>query len=92
MIIISYDISDDKLRTQFSKLLDKHGRRLQYSVFEIKNSARLIKLIKSHIEHYFAKRFAMTDSVFILPVCEWCEKKVYRLWYAVHEEEEVVFM
>ena len=35
MIIISYDISDTKLRTKFSKFLMKSGGiRLQYSVYE----------------------------------------------------------
>ena len=35
MIVVSYDISDDKLRTKFSKYLSRFGHRLQYSVFEI---------------------------------------------------------
>ena len=35
MVIISYDISDDKLRTKFSKYLSRFGHRLQYFVFEI---------------------------------------------------------
>lgn len=35
MIIISYDISDDKMRTNFSKMLKKNGAiRLQFSVYE----------------------------------------------------------
>ena len=34
MIIISYDISDNKLRTKFAKYISKFGRRMQYSVFE----------------------------------------------------------
>ena len=38
MLIVTYDIHDDKTRTKFGKLLKKYGRRLQYSVFEIKNS------------------------------------------------------
>ena len=38
MIVISYDISNDKLRTRFSKYLSRFGHRIQYSVFEIDNS------------------------------------------------------
>lgn len=30
MIIVSYDISDDKLRTNFAKYLSKFGHRIQY--------------------------------------------------------------
>ena len=36
MLIISYDISETKVRTKFSKFLQKFGRRIQLSVFEIK--------------------------------------------------------
>lgn len=42
MIVVSYDISDDKLRIKFSKYLSRFGHRLQYSVFEIDNSQRII--------------------------------------------------
>ena len=92
MLIVSYDISDDKLRTQFSKLLSKHGRRLQYSVFEIKHTERAIDLILLTIEKKFAKEFDITDSIIIFQLCEACRKKVIRYGYAVHEEEEVVFL
>lgn len=35
MIIVSYDISNDKVRSKFSKFLLEYGDRLQYSVYEI---------------------------------------------------------
>ena len=39
MLVISYDIKDDKLRTRFSKMLTKNGAiRLQYSVYEVNNT------------------------------------------------------
>ena len=35
MIIISYDIKEDKVRSKFAKMLEKNGAiRLQYSVYE----------------------------------------------------------
>ncbi|HMT00916.1 MAG TPA: CRISPR-associated endonuclease Cas2 [Candidatus Absconditabacterales bacterium] len=92
MLLISYDISNTKLRTQFSKFIKKHGRRLQFSVYEIKNSERILNIILLEIENNFAKRFEITDSILIVPVCEWCSKKIIRYGYAVHEEEEIVFM
>lgn len=92
MLIISYDITNDKLRTQFSKLLEKHGRRLQYSVFEIKHNQKMIEYILLMIETKFAKAFDITDSIIIYPLCEACQKKVVRYWYAVHEESDVVFL
>ena len=55
MIIVSYDISDDKLRTKFSKYLEKYGHRIQYSVFEIDNSERLLDNIVNEIKNRFEK-------------------------------------
>lgn len=53
MIIISYDISDDKKRTIFAKYLQKFGHRIQYSVFEIDNSQRVLQNISAEIENRF---------------------------------------
>ena len=92
MLIVSYDISNTKLRTRFSKFLEKYGRRLQYSVFEIKNSDRILNIVLLEIEKKFAMKFDMTDSIFIFSLCEWCKKKVHRYWYAVHEEQELIFI
>lgn len=33
MVIVSYDIADDKKRRRFSKFLEQFGYRIQYSVF-----------------------------------------------------------
>ncbi len=49
MFLVVYDIADDKLRTRFSKYLSQYGRRLQYSVFEIANSDRVLGNILSLI-------------------------------------------
>ena len=74
MLIVSYDISSNKLRFRFSKFLEKYGRRLQYSVRELKNSDRILAIVLLEIEKKFAKRFAKrfenTDSILIFEVCE----------------------
>lgn len=62
-VIVAYDIENDKLRTHFSKFLLKYGIRLQFSVFEIVNSPRVIDVIKEKIEQKFKKRFSQGDSV-----------------------------
>lgn len=92
MLIVSYDISDNKLRTKFAKVLSEHGRRLQYSVFEIKNTDKILNLLLLTIEKKFAKQFDITDSIVIFTVCEACLKKTIRYGYAVHEEQELVFL
>ena len=90
MLIISYDISDDKLRTQFSKFLCKFGGRLQYSVFEIRNSDRVLENITTHIKHRFEKKFSQTDSVIIFELSKQCH--ITRYGYAKNEESDLIII
>jgi len=92
MLIITYDMSDNKLRTKFSKLLCKYGRRLQYSVFEIKNSQRILNLILLEIEKKFAPKFTMSDSILIFPINPNCVNKIYRYGFPVEEEKELLII
>ena len=90
MFIVSYDIEKDKTRGDFSKFLKKYGRRLQYSVFEMKNSQRILENIKSEIECNFKKRFTNNDSVIIYGLCHSCDQKIIRYGHPVQEEQDVV--
>lgn len=65
VIIITYDISDNKVRTHFSKFLEKYGVRVQFSVFEVKNSKRILDIVINGIENKFKKRFESGDSIYI---------------------------
>lgn len=90
MIIISYDISDDKLRTKFSKYLEKYGHRIQYSVFEIDNSEKILTNIMADISNRFEKRFKQEDSVIIFMLSKSC--KTVRYGYAKNEESDLVLI
>ena len=90
MFIVSYDFHDDKRRAKFARFLKKYGRRLQYSVFEIKNSQRILQNIIKEIEYKYKPLFSDVDSILIYGVCRSCEKKILRYGYAVHEEEELI--
>ena len=57
MILVSYDISNDKVRTKFAKFLSKFGFRLQYSVFEIHNSEAVLSNIENEIQNVYMKAF-----------------------------------
>ena len=66
MIIISYDISDDRIRGRFSKMLTKNGAiRLQYSVYEVNNTKRILDTIIMKIESRFRDKFSGADSILI---------------------------
>ena len=88
MIILTYDIKDDKLRTRFSKFILSYGRRLQYSVYEINNSERILKIVESEIKSKFEKKFSQADSVLIFKLSNNC--KITRFGYAKNEEKDLV--
>ncbi|MDD6742729.1 MAG: CRISPR-associated endonuclease Cas2 [Roseburia porci] len=90
MIIISYDISNDKLRTKFAKYLSRFGHRIQYSVFEIDNSARIIDNIVSDLTNKFEKSFSQEDSVIIFKLSSSCE--VLRFGYAKNDEKDFLII
>jgi len=90
MLLISYDFTNDKIRTRFSKFLEKFGRRLQYSVFEIDHSQRVLTNILKEIELNYKKRFTNADSILIFSTCERCNKNIIRYGYAANESKEVL--
>ncbi len=90
MILLSYDISNDKLRTRFSKFLSKYGHRLQYSVFEIDNSETILKNVITQIKTTFEKLFTENDSVLIFKLSASCE--IIRMGYAKNEEKDIIII
>lgn len=88
MIIVSYDIHDDKVRTKFSKLLEKNGAiRLQFSVYEFNNTKRLSDTLLLRIEQ-FAEAFTGADSIMIIGGSA---IKVMKYGNAIHRDQDVVF-
>lgn len=88
MIIVSYDITDDKLRANFAKMLRENGAiRLQFSVYEVCNTKRVIDNIKAKIEAY-AKHFTMDDSVVLF---ETDLDKTRKYGNAIHRDSDVVY-
>lgn len=88
MIIVSYDISDDKMRTRFSKMLTKNGAiRLQFSVYEVCNTKRIMDNLLTKIEAY-AKHFTADDSVIIFDVSS---DRLKKYGNAIHRDNDVVY-
>ncbi len=88
MLIVSYDISNNKSRTRFSKFLEKFGYRLQYSVFQIENSKRVLNNIITEVERSFKKDFTQEDSVIIFELSKQCKKHSYG--YASNNDETLL--
>ncbi len=91
MLIVSYDFTSDKTRAKFSKFLKQYGDRIQYSVFSIHNSPRILRNIIAEVNARYKKKFKETDSIVIFSVCEGCKRKVIRYGHAKHEVEDVVY-
>lgn len=88
MIIISYDISDNKTRAKFSKYIRRFGHKMQFSVYEIDNSPRVLGNIMADINSTFMPKFKETDSILIINLTESCE--IIRMGYAEHEEDDFI--
>ncbi|HOT13992.1 MAG TPA: CRISPR-associated endonuclease Cas2 [Bacteroidales bacterium] len=89
MLVVSYDIADDKLRRKFSKMLEKNGGvRLQYSVFEINNTKRMQDILRVKIESVFAEKFGGGDSIFIF---ETELDHAVKYGNAIHRDQPLVY-
>lgn len=90
MIIISYDIKDDKLRNRFAKFMCKRGGiRLQYSVYEIRNTKRIIDNLKSEINDRFKPKFSGADSVVIFTVDD---DNIEKFGNAIHRDSDLIIL
>lgn len=88
MIIVSYDITDDKLRANFAKMLRSNGAvRLQFSVYELNNTKRIVDNLVEKIEEY-SKRFTFDDSVILFNVSS---DKVTKYGSSIHRDKSIVF-
>ena len=91
MLIVTYDFSNNKIRTKFHKFLKKYGRPLQYSVFEIKNSPRILNIVMLEIDKVYKPKFTLADSILIIPISPANQHKIMRYGYSVQEEKELIW-
>jgi len=91
MLIVAYDISNDRLRTKFAKFLNKFGHRLQYSVFKIKNSERILDNVTAEIKCRYEKKFTGADSVMILRLSPSSKDRIIKFGYAKNMDSDIIF-
>jgi CRISPR-associated protein Cas2 len=88
MLVVSYDITDDLVRSRFCRMLQKHGAiRLQYSVYEVVNTQRVIDNMMLKIAAY-QKHFTKDDSVIVFDVDR---EKLTKYGNAIHRDEPIVY-
>ena len=74
-IIITYDIVDDKRRTNLFKTLQGYGISVQFSVFECQISEVDLIQMKYSVESIINRN---EDSVIYYDLCPRCNKKIKR--------------
>jgi len=73
LVIVSYDIIDDKKRTKLAKSLLNFGKRVQYSVFECDlGSAKIEEMKKRALEFVDLEK----DSLRIYRLCQACTTQI----------------
>lgn len=76
------------MRSNFSKMLKENGAvRLQYSVYEVRNTKRIMDNLVAKIETY-SKHFTADDCVVIFDVDM---NKMSKYGNAIHRDKPVVY-
>lgn len=73
LIVVSYDVPNDRRRTRLAHMLKDFGQRVQYSVFECLLDAEALDRLRQRIEKLTDP---LEDSVRIYRLCLECEQKV----------------
>lgn len=70
---VCYDVADPKRLRRVAKVMEGHGERVQYSVFECSLDAAMLEELRRLVR---AEIDPAEDSVRWYPLCEWCGGKV----------------
>lgn len=73
LVVVSYDIVDDKRRNKVHKALHNFGTRVQYSVFECELDDATHKRMQGQLGRLINKK---EDSIRYYVLCETCLSKV----------------
>jgi CRISPR-associated protein Cas2 len=84
LILVSYDVPDDRRRTRLAHALKDFGDRVQYSVFECRLTGDPLAALHRRIEREIDPQ---EDSVRIYRLCLECEKKAEILGQGTPTEE-----
>jgi CRISPR-associated endonuclease Cas2 len=73
--IVSYDIESDKIRTRLARFLEKHGVRIQKSVFAVEIERHVFTRFKKGIENITRRQ----GKVAIFRLCEGCLRSAIQM-------------
>lgn len=87
LIVVSYDLPDDRRRTRLAHALKDFGERVQYSVFECRGDR--LDLLRDKISKLIDPK---QDSVRIYRLCQECRGKVEILGLGKVTEDPDVYV
>lgn len=87
LIVVSYDLPDDRRRTRLAHALKDFGERVQYSVFECRGDR--LDLLREKINKLIDPK---EDSVRIYRLCQECRGKVEILGLGEAAEDPDVYV
>lgn len=87
LIVVSYDLPDDRRRTRLAHALKDFGERVQYSVFECRGDR--LDLLREKINKLIDPK---EDSVRIYRLCQECRGKVEILGLGEVAEDPDVYV
>ena len=93
MYVVSYDISNDKVRAKIAKELENFGRRVQYSVFECRISEKQFEQLYGKLTVLMQEE--KEGNVRIYKLCGKCERDVITIGIknaALSQMEEELFI
>ena len=70
--MVTYDISDDRIRRKVHDTLKNHGQRVQFSVFE----CRVDEIAFGALREGVLTLIDPEDNIRWYPLCKWCREAV----------------
>lgn len=89
LIVVTYDIPDDRRRTKLAHALKDFGKRVQYSVFECLLQADQVERMHLRIEHLISPE---EDSVRLYRFCADCGSRTEVLGLGKPSEDPEVYV
>lgn len=87
-VVVTYDIPEDKRRTQIHKILKSYGQWMQFSVFECHLTDTQYAKLRSRL----SKRIRPDqDSIRFYFLCACCQAKVERIGGEQVRDESIFF-
>ncbi len=91
LIIVAYDVADNKRLAKIAKIMEDYGTRVQYSIFEIHADGAIMGEIMNRVSSVLDEK---EDSVRFYPLCKNCERKTEIIGNPVYvppEQDVMIF-